>query len=472
MPREKMPDVIVLLPGITGSVLRQHDEVVWGWSAKAGLRALLSRGKHLTRKLELHNDDDPEREVLDDGVSAEGIISDLHLIPDLWKIDGYTKIADAIKRDFDVRPGQNYFELPYDWRRDNRAAAWKLKRRAHDWLKAWRGSSGNDDAKLILVSHSMGGLVSRYFLECLDGWKDARALITFGTPYRGSLNAVNTLANGEKAGPFGVLDLTPLTGSLTSIYQLMAIYPAYDAGDGGDLRRVAEVTGIKGIDPRRAADALRFHREIEDAVKAHEQDAAYRAGRYRIFPIVGTHQPTNQSARFDGTRVVVEKSYRGEDRMGDGTVPRVSATPIEYKEVPMYAATRHGSLQNADPVLVQLYGILTSLYLNLDGFRKGDTAPGLAHVSLDVDDLYWAGQPIVIRARTDREGTALRATLVDADGGAEVASRPLVAAADGWQQGEFAPVGAGFYRIILGGDESVTPVADIFEVADERTLEE
>ena len=51
----------------------------------------------------------------------------------------------------------------------------------------------------------MGGLVSRYFLECLEGWKDTKALVTFGTPYRGSLNALDGLANGLKKGP---LDLS------------------------------------------------------------------------------------------------------------------------------------------------------------------------------------------------------------------------------------------------------------------------
>src|SRR4029434_11089128 len=35
------------------------------------------------------------------------------------------------------------------------------------------------------------------------GWRDCRALITFGTPYRGSANALNYLANGyKKLGSF------------------------------------------------------------------------------------------------------------------------------------------------------------------------------------------------------------------------------------------------------------------------------
>lgn len=46
------------------------------------------------------------------------------------------------------------------------------------------------------------------------------------------------------------------------------------------------------------------------------------------------------------------ESHLGTDR-GDGTVSRMSATPIEAKEesTAMFAGTRHGSLQNAAAVL-------------------------------------------------------------------------------------------------------------------------
>lgn len=44
----------------------------------------------------------------------------------------------------------------------------------------------------------MGGLVARYFLEYLEGWRDSSRLVTFGTPYRGSLNALNFLVHRVK----------------------------------------------------------------------------------------------------------------------------------------------------------------------------------------------------------------------------------------------------------------------------------
>jgi hypothetical protein len=48
----------------------------------------------------------------------------------------------------------------------------------------------------------MGGLVARYYLEVLGGWEKCRALFTFGTPHRGSLNAALTVEAMLKAGVF------------------------------------------------------------------------------------------------------------------------------------------------------------------------------------------------------------------------------------------------------------------------------
>ena len=52
----------------------------------------------------------------------------MHIFPGLWKIDGYTKVAKRLQQRLKLVPGETYFEFPYDWRRDNRVAARKLKR--------------------------------------------------------------------------------------------------------------------------------------------------------------------------------------------------------------------------------------------------------------------------------------------------------------------------------------------------------
>ena len=169
------------------------------------------------------------------------MIRDVHLIPGIWKIDGYTKLVDHIKDKFDVKEGENLFEFPYDWRRDNRVASRQLATKAKGWLDAWRQKSGNKNAKLIVIGHSMGGLIARHFIECREGWRDTRMLITLATPYRGSLYAVGTLVNGKKIKFF---DLTDVSRSMTALHQLMPIYACYDGGDGKLVRVASERSRI------------------------------------------------------------------------------------------------------------------------------------------------------------------------------------------------------------------------------------
>lgn len=469
MARRPMPDVIVLLPGITGSVLEKDGKEVWAPTGGAILDALFSLGKNV-KALELE-DDSPDAPELGDGVVATRIMPDIHLLPGLWKIDGYSKALDWIETRFDVRRGENLFPFPYDWRRDNRASAHKLARESVEWLRAWRERSGNANAKLILVGHSMGGLISRYFVECLEGWRDTRLLVTFGTPYRGSLKAIGTLANGfeKKIGPLSI-DLSKLVRSLTSVYQLLPIYPCYE--DGAELARVTEVD-IPHVDRTKAAAARAFHDEIIAAVETNLRDATYAGSRYGIRPVVGTFQPTAQSARASGDGVELVRSYKGEDQDGDGTVPRVSATPVEleHEEGAMFASEQHASLQNDDAVLFHLAGILTGLDLDLGAFRA---LPTLG-IGLDVEDAFAADEPVRVRARPEEETAAtFEAVVEDAAQPADTAARAEVRrtalrpADDGWHEAELDPLAPGEYRVTVHGSGAFDPVSDVFVVFPER----
>jgi hypothetical protein len=451
-----MADVIVLLPGITGSVLKKDGRVVWGYSASTIAHALFAPGG-FQQDLALPQDD-PEVDDLGDGIAADSLMPDLHLLPGIWKIDGYTAISEALKNQFDVVEGRNFFPFPYDWRRDNRVAANRLAREATRWLMDWRKSSGNTEAKLVLIGHSMGGLVSRYFLECLEGWKLTRALVTFGTPFRGSLNALDGLANGVRKGP---LDLSALTRQFTAMYQLLPVFECYDAGTG-NLVRVGETTGIPNVDPGKAAAALKFHRDIQAAVSSNQELTAYRTAGYRIFPIVGVAQRTNLSARLTAGKVDMLETYKGEALGGDGTVPLVSAIPIELSADPantVYFATQHGSLQNAQDVITHVTGVLHSFGVNLGSFKKA-----AVQVSLEVEDVFFTGEPITIRARPSSPGVGLKAVLWSHDRTQSVASLDMQPATDNWQVAEFTAPGTGTYRVTVVGT-NVEPAEDAFLVA-------
>src|SRR4051794_40635926 len=103
-----MPDVIVLLPGILGSVLQRNGKDIWALSAGAIARGVWTLGGSVE---DLSLPYDPQDlDDLGDGVIARCLMPDTHLIPGLWKIDGYSKISYTILSKFQVTPGENYFE--------------------------------------------------------------------------------------------------------------------------------------------------------------------------------------------------------------------------------------------------------------------------------------------------------------------------------------------------------------------------
>jgi triacylglycerol esterase/lipase EstA (alpha/beta hydrolase family) len=469
-----MRDLIIILPGILGSVLQKDGKDLWNVSGQA-IWQVLTRTGDTIRNLKL-GQDSPEAESLGDGVRATALMQDTHLIPGLWKIDGYTKTARLITDNFDVIPGDiyndpddraaNFYQFPYDWRRDNRANARILKKLIDKRLKCWRDKSGAADAKVILLAHSMGGLVSRYYLEVLEGWQDSRALFTFGTPYRGSLNAINFLANGYKQL---FLDLTDVMRSLTSIYQLLPIYQVVKIGDS--YQRIAEADGLPNVDKLKAQDALAFHREIEAAVEQHLKLEQYLQS-FTVVPIAGVQQPTLQSAILENGRLTASEALpavlhnRPDLGDGDGTVPQVSAIPIERSKNfdNFFIAEQHGALQNQPQVLDNLLNCLQLSQFDLAGVKAPQTA-----ISLSLDDLYLPDEPVSIRARVTGSIAfgKLKAEIESVSGDRPPLSLDFVEQEKDWLLA-IGDLPAGLYRVTVQtknpGEQAPTPVHGLFEV--------
>ena len=468
MAREPMPDVVVLLPGILGSVLQRDGKDVWALSGGALFRGLVSLGKSV-RSLAL-DDDDPVAEDLGDGVTAPRLMPDLHMIPGgFWKIDGYGKVADYIKTAFEVTEGQNYFEFPYDWRRDNRAHARRLERQSNDWLGAWKERSGSPDPKLVLVCHSLGGLIARYFIEVLGGWKRVRALITFGTPFYGSLNAVNFLSNGfsKGIGPLK-LDLSPLLRSLTSVHQLLPIYRCIVAANG-DLVSPPNAN-LPGYELKWLDHLTAYHREIDEQAELNRKDPAWESTGMDIRPIVGIDQPTNQSAVILGDRVELRRDLNGDDDGGDSTVPRISAAISQTQGAAMYTPERHASIQTFETALLHVKGVISALHgPDIDDFR----AVHDVWFSLDVDDVYESSEPVAVTVAMRAlagEGAvptvSATVTVTDRDTHEVRARRDVVVSREPTLV-DLGPMPRGVYQIAVAGPGSAAPLEDVFVVFDE-----
>ena len=171
MAKEPMGDVVVLLPGILGSVLPRDGKDVWaptpGAIARGPVDARAQRQVARAHERSVGGRRPRRR--------RHGATADVRRAPDPGLLEHRRLRRDLEDDHRHVRRrarARHYIEFPYDWRRDNRVAARRLQRLAEEKLHAQR--QRNPDAKLILIGHSMGGLVARYFLECLGGRRDTR----------------------------------------------------------------------------------------------------------------------------------------------------------------------------------------------------------------------------------------------------------------------------------------------------------
>jgi hypothetical protein len=95
-----MRDIVVLLPGITGSVLQKDGKDIWAVSGQAAWKTLTSLGSSLQQLM--LGEDDPEIDEVGDGIRASRLMPDAHLVPGLVKIDEYSVISHLITGHFEV----------------------------------------------------------------------------------------------------------------------------------------------------------------------------------------------------------------------------------------------------------------------------------------------------------------------------------------------------------------------------------
>jgi pimeloyl-ACP methyl ester carboxylesterase len=449
---QPMRDLVVFIPGILGSVLVKDDSEVWGASGRSVIDNLLTLGRAI-KALKLEpgiGHEDPH-----DGVTAPRALPHLGMIPTFWKVDGYGKLTDRLLSRFTLtpvaadRPG-NFVEFPYDWRLSNELNARRLADMVVPHLDRWRRQTQNKDAKLIFVCHSMGGLIARWFLEVLGGREVTRMLITIGTPYRGSLNALSALVNGVfiGLGPVGIA-VDELVRSFPSVYQLLPTYLCLDCGDG-QLRDLRGGVDLPNVGVANIREALAFHDRIGGAIA---KDVLYQT-----FAIKGVDQPTAQSALLRAGKIEPLMQHKGTDYGGDGTVPRPSSHPPEWPNelASVFVAQKHAMLQSTDSILTQLFGVLTG---QLGRFMGG------GRIGVAMPDVVQLGRSVAIHV-TSKDGDPtlpLQVICENEDGRTWGNPRLMRATGDGQYEATIDSLPEGAWRLTV---QSATPARPVEPVSD------
>lgn len=413
---------IIAIPGILGSRLldRPSGKVVWGaFEPEAADPA----NPDDARLISLPIRDDVALVDIRDQVHPDGVLEKVRikLLGVAFELQAYAGILSTLGaggyRDQDLGlagqvdyGGGHYtcFQFDYDWRRDNVENA----KRLHEFIlekqaylrDQYQRRYGIDkaDVKFDIVAHSMGGLVTRYFLRYgsqdlpTDGslpeltWEGANYVeraIMVGTPNAGSLDAFVELVDGWQVAPTLPYYPPALMGTFPSIYQLLPRSRNRLVWVGDPQRPVEDILdadlwermGWGLASPRQEAVldvlmpdlpdaasrrvlALRYQRLALERAKsfAHAMDQPAKApDGLELFIVAGDAEPTPKRVsisstdgsvriieRDSGDGVVLRSSALLDERVGQTWYPRL-VTPIDFKST-LFLPANHLDLTSSE----------------------------------------------------------------------------------------------------------------------------
>jgi pimeloyl-ACP methyl ester carboxylesterase len=432
-----MQEVCVIVPGIGGSILTKKNQTLWDVSHRAFLQAVVSRGQ-LFQQLTLSEPD------ADDDVVPKGLIHGVMVIPGFWNYGDYRPFTKILEKLFGG--AENVIGFAYDWRRSNAHSASKLKTFIDSLLTVRPPGT-----RVVLVAHSMGGLVARRYLACESGYEHCSMLVTIGTPYQGAAKALTAIARGVPKIP-GVTGahLHAMLQSLPSVHELLPTYPCImGPSDNSDNRqtladRLPDEIESSGL----FQAASSFHTTTQQAV------AALGAGMPPTLAVVGQQQPTDTLAQVVNGRVIVLPDAGWETPQGlvrgagDGTVPRISSQPPEWGNDTTRAHPVPGRHINLPSDAAMHRALASALegrkYLGLGAKEQGG-------ISVAIPDVVAYGEAVVVEAHHPQDDLELDISAISIDDGATRYHSILRRLGNGQYQRSVKDLQPGTYEIRVEG---------------------
>jgi pSer/pThr/pTyr-binding forkhead associated (FHA) protein len=307
---------IVVVPGIMGSELWKGSERVW-----PNVRLLFSRPDLFSL---------PEFEPLE----AREIIKEVVIVPNLIKLEQYKNLGDYLEEGFGYERDHNLIEFAYDWRQDVRETAKLLAKRIDEW---------NVDPPITIIAHSLGTLLSRYYVECLNGKDKVGRMILLGGPHVGAPPGVTTLHTGPDFLPFGLLGerMREVLITFPSIYQFLPTYACVKDQNDRYINLLEDEEWL----PESQRPLLRIARDFRRELGEKTSVPTVSIFGYGIKTL------TNISVNRDINGVWQDVRLLSEER-GDDSVPEFSAVLPGSEIHPVQQ--HHGALWNDSDVKMRL----------------------------------------------------------------------------------------------------------------------
>jgi phospholipase A1 len=304
-----MTQVAILVPGIMGSELRLDGEVVW----PGPLRSLILPYQDMAK-------------LMDPNLQATDVIRRVSFSKQ------YQSLIDDLEecgfKEDDKPP--TLIVCPYDWRKNNRLAA-NIVANAVDKAVELHGP----ETTVSIIAHSMGGLISRYYLESDNyntrpGFLAVRRLLTLGTPHRGSPVALSAALGMEKRLFLSAKQVKTLCSDprYPSLYQLLPQQEepfVWNEDSSSEFARIdiyhSRIAQALGLVQDNLEQAQEFHSKLNMVRRPH-----YQGQPIRYFFFAGTQQTTVSAItllEIDKAKYRLRKAEL--DGAGDGTVPSWSS---------------------------------------------------------------------------------------------------------------------------------------------------
>ena len=473
-------DAIVIIPGIMGTKLLDVtlNKHIWAATRAAGY-AFRWRDRSLMSALAVTDD---ERSGKVGRVVATDLIGVAHMGSVFGGLEPYGPLVRGLQRL--VHPAA-VLEFAYDWRLSVQFTAPLLAEEMHRHLEAWRGHSQQErarrldpdgsPARLVLVAHSMGGLLVQAMAGIRGAFDEVRTVVTMGTPFYGSVLALQLLATGTGAPlPFAPARLRKVARTMPGVHDLLPSYHCTIEGDRVRKLRPSDVASI-GADAELARDALTAastrvglplpgHRAVVGIGQDTPTSVELSAGKVTLYRH-GYHR------RADGE--LMRNEHTGEllrfDHGGDGTVFVEAAAPTGSETDPF--VQQHGALPAADSV--------TSLVTHLvrTGGRNRGAGLGSGRLGVDTPSVVPCGEPLRIDVREndpelDRIDPARLSCVIEEVARGDIAVRTIELLPE--PTGDPKRLAAlvtmdrvGLYRVVVsGGGDPITRLIMVQEPAD------
>jgi pimeloyl-ACP methyl ester carboxylesterase len=312
---------VVFVPGLMGSELWIGSERLW-----PDPRTIISN---------------PEVYSLpgDPRIEARGILNDVVIVPNIIEQRQYSALGDYLVAGLGYTRGKDLLEFGYDWRHDVRLPAQRLAEAVERWQVK---------APITIIAHSLGTLVTRYYVERLGGKQSVERIILMGGPHYGTPKSLASILSGPGMLPFGLGDerMRAVLTTFPSSYQILPTYPCVIDQNGNQIDVLKDELWL----PERQRPFLRAARSFQRELGTVSSVPAVSVFGYGL----KTKLRVKIDRRPDGQWQKVEFV---EDTAGDQSVPSGSAVLKGSEIHPVLQ--EHGSLYVDDDVRMRLKVELT-----------------------------------------------------------------------------------------------------------------